>query len=257
MTDEINTQLYARQLVLKEIGGAGQQKLAAARVLIVGMGGLGCPLALYLAACGVGTRAEGTIGLLDPDHVDASNLSRQILYTPNQLGVAKVQAAQEKLLHDFASVHFTTHQETLTAENAADLIASYDIIADCLDNFEARLALSDACAQAQKPLVSAAAIGFKGHISTFKPYLRDATGEAYPTYRCWVGEQPQMEDDCQNFGVLGSVTGLMGTLQATEVIKEITGAGQSLAGRMIIADCLTGDYRVVRLRRDPANTPAA
>lgn len=243
-------QVYARQLVLREIGGAGQHKLSAARVLIVGAGGLGCPAALYLAAAGV-----GTIGLVDPDRVEPSNLPRQILYDPQSIGQLKVEAAAAYLNRAYPQTQIVPQALACHAENVDALIASYDVIADCLDHFDARLSLSDACARACKPLVSAAAIGFAGHLSTFKPYAQNADGEDLPSYRCWVGHTPRVEEDCRNFGVLGAITGVMGSLAAVEVVKEVLGAGDSLAGRVLIYDGLSGTSRTVRLPRDPANFP--
>lgn len=243
-------QVYARQLVLREIGGAGQHTLAAARVLIVGTGGLGCPAALYLAAAGV-----GTIGLIDPDRVEPSNLPRQILYGPQSIGQLKVEAAAAYLNHSYPQTQIVPQAVACNAENIDALIASYDVIADCLDHFDARLCLSDACARACKPLVSAAAIGFAGHLSTFKPYAQNADGEDLPSYRCWVGHTPRVEEDCRNFGVLGAITGVMGSLAAVEVVKELLGAGDSLAGRVLIYDGLSGTSRTVRLPCDPENFP--
>lgn len=251
MTEISTAQLYERQLILREIGGAGQQKLAAARVLIVGMGGLGCPVALYLAAAGL-----GTLGLMDPDQIEASNLSRQILYGPQDIGRSKAEVAAARLADDFPTLRCQPIVQALTPDKARAWVEDYDIVADCLDNFASRLALSDACAAAHKPLVSAAAIGFRGELSTFKPYQHNAAGDPLPTYRCWVGDQPSSDDDCRNFGVLGSVVGTLGTMQATEIIKEITGAGESLAGRILFFDGLSATCRTAILKRDPSNIPS-
>lgn len=247
-----DTQLerYARHIVLKEIGGAGQQKLLKARVLVIGAGGLGSPALLYLAAAGV-----GTIGIVDDDAVSLSNLQRQIIHDTDNIGRPKTESAAEAIARLNPDVKAELHTARLTAANALDLISRYDIVADGCDNFSTRFLVSDACFLARKPLVSAAVGPFEGQLSTFKPYTRDETGEPLPTYRCLVPEAPPPGSlpTCETAGIVGALTGVMGSLQALEVIKEIAGAGTSLAGKLLIYDALETRLRTIRLRRDPAN----
>jgi molybdopterin-synthase adenylyltransferase len=240
---------FKRQLLLKEVGGAGQQAIAKARVLIIGVGGLGCPVAQYLAAAGV-----GTIGLIDDDVVDESNLQRQILFDEANVGQAKVDVAVNKLSKMFSQGTYVPIQSRLTKENAERYISDYDFIADCCDNFATRYLLSDACYYARKPLISAAAIGFNGQLTTLKPYLNNRDGEPFPTYHCLVPEQSDVDmENCETLGVLGPVTGILGSMQALEILKEITGSGESLAGRLQIFDGLSGTMRSIKLPFDPAN----
>jgi adenylyltransferase/sulfurtransferase len=239
--DEI--QRYARHILLRELGGTGQARLKAARVLVVGAGGLGSPLALYLAAAGV-----GTIGLVDADVVELSNLQRQIMHGTTDIGRRKVESGAESLARINPLVRVVPHAERLDAGNVAGLIGDYDIICDGTDNFTTRFRLADACVAARKTLVSAAVLRFEGQISTFKPH---AGG---PCYRCLYPEPPPegLVPSCSEAGVLGAVTGVMGTLQATEVLKEITGIGASLSGWLLIWDALGAEFRKIKLRKDPA-----
>jgi adenylyltransferase/sulfurtransferase len=241
--DEI--QRYARHILLREVGGTGQAKLRAAKVLIVGAGGLGAPLALYLAAAGV-----GTIGLVDGDRVELSNLQRQVAHGVADIGAAKVASAAESMRRINPLVQVNQHDFRLDAENVASLIADYDIICDGTDNFETRFLLADACVAGGRTLISAAVLRFEGQLSTFKPHA-DANG---PCYRCLYPEPPPkgLVPSCSEAGVLGAVTGVMGTLQATEVLKEIMGIGASLSGWLLIWDALAAEFRKVRLRKDPA-----
>jgi adenylyltransferase/sulfurtransferase len=238
--DEI--QRYARHILLRELGGTGQAKLKAGRVLVVGAGGLGSPLALYLAAAGV-----GTIGLVDGDVVELSNLQRQIAHGSSDLGRAKVDSAAESLRRINPLVAVNTHRERLKADNVSALLREYDIICDGTDNFETRFMLADACVAARKTLITAAVLRFEGQLATFKPH------EAGPCYRCLYPEPPPegLVPACSEAGVLGSVTGVMGTLQATEVIKELTGIGKSMAGYLLVWNALDAEFRKVRLRKDP------
>ncbi len=245
LTDTVER--YKRHLLLREIGGAGQQKISQARVLIVGLGGLGAPLAQYLVAAGI-----GEIGLMDHDHVSLANLQRQILFTESDLDKTKVTASAARLHSLRRDVTLNLYAEAFTAAHS-ELLQHYDIIADCLDNFASRFILSDACYYGQKPLVSAAAIGFKGQLASFMPYQRDADGRPYPSYRCLVPETVAAEEDCESYGVLGPITGVMGSLQALEIIKLITGAGSSLVGKVLLFDGLQGDSRIVSLPWDPHN----
>jgi molybdopterin/thiamine biosynthesis adenylyltransferase len=240
---EAEIQRYSRHILLNEMGGTGQAKLKAAKVLVVGAGGLGSPLALYLAAAGV-----GTIGLVDADVVELSNLQRQIAHGMASLGQLKVASAAESLARINPLVKVVQHAEHLGPENVEHLIAEYDLVCDGTDNFTTRFLVADACVAAKKTLVSAAVLRFEGQISTFKPH---AGG---PCYRCLYPEPPPegLVPPCSEAGVLGAVTGVMGAMQATEVIKEITGIGQSLSGYLLVWDALAAEFRKIRLRKDPS-----
>ncbi len=239
--DEI--QRYSRHILLQEVGGIGQAKLKAAKVLVIGAGGLGSPLMLYLAAAGI-----GTIGIVDDDAVDLSNLQRQIAHTSDRVGVAKVASAAAAATAINPGVRVEAHATRLSAENALDLIGRYDIVCDGTDNFDTRFLIADACVLAKRTLVSAAVLRFDGQLSTFKPH---AGG---PCYRCLYPEPPPpgMVPSCSEAGVLGAVTGVMGTLQATEVLKEILGIGESMAGRLLVWDALDMRFRTIKLRPDPS-----
>ena len=239
--DEI--QRYSRHILLREVGGIGQAKLKAAKVLVIGAGGLGSPLMLYLAAAGI-----GTIGIVDDDAVDLSNLQRQVAHTTDRVGVAKVASAAAAAIAINPAVRVEAHATRLSADNALDLIGRYDIVCDGTDNFDTRFLIADACALARRTLVSAAVLRFDGQLSTFKPH---AGG---PCYRCLYPEPPPpgMVPSCSEAGVLGAVTGVMGTLQATEVLKEILGIGESLSGRLLVWDALDMRFRTIKLRPDPS-----
>jgi molybdopterin/thiamine biosynthesis adenylyltransferase len=240
--DEITR--YSRHILLAEVGGTGQARLRAARVLIVGAGGLGSPLALYLAAAGV-----GTIGIVDDDQVELSNLQRQIAHGTGDLGRPKAESAAAAMRAINPDVTVIPHVTRLSAANAAELVGSYDLVCDGTDNFATRFLVADACVQARRTLISAAVLRFEGQLATFKPHA----GPDLPCYRCLYPAPPPegMVPTCSEAGVLGAVTGVMGTLQATEVLKEILGIGEGLAGRLLIWDALATRFRVVRLRRDP------
>lgn len=246
--DEI--QRYKRHLVLKEIGGQGQQKIKAARVLLIGAGGLGSPLLLYLAAAGV-----GTIGVMDHDTVSLDNLQRQIVHDTAAIGTPKVESAAKTVARLNPHVTVEAIQERIDVNNALDVIGRYDIVADGSDNFATRYLVSDACYFAKKPLVFGALGPFDGYVSTFKPHEKNASGEPYPSYRCLFPEAPPLGlvANCSEVGVLGAVAGVIGTLMATEVLKEITGAGESLAGRLLIYDAKDGRFDTVNVAWDPAN----
>ena len=241
--DEISR--YSRHILLKEVGGEGQSKLRAARVLLVGAGGLGSPLLLYLAAAGI-----GTIGLVDDDRVELSNLQRQVAHTMERLGTPKVSSAAAAARAINPAVVIEEHPVRLTAENAMALIGRYDLVCDGSDNFATRFLVADACVLAQRTLVSAAVLRFDGQLSTFKPHA-DPDG---PCYRCLYPEPPPegLVPSCSEAGILGAVTGVMGSLQATEVLKEVMGIGEGLSGRLLIWDALSARFRTVKLRRDPA-----
>lgn len=235
---------YARHIILPEVGGEGQAKLLRSKVLVIGAGGLGSPLLLYLAAAGV-----GTLGVVDDDAVDLSNLQRQVIHSTGRIGEAKVESARETLTQVNPGVRLITHQTRLTAENALELIGAYDLVADGSDNFETRFLLNDACYRAQRPLVSAALLRFEGQLSTFKAYL----GGDNPCYRCIFREPPPpgLIPTCAEGGVLGALAGTMGSIQATEAIKELLGIGETLSGSLLIYDGLTTTFRKVRVKPDP------
>jgi molybdopterin/thiamine biosynthesis adenylyltransferase len=239
--DEI--QRYSRHILLQEVGGTGQAKLKAARVLVVGAGGLGSPLVLYLAAAGI-----GTLGIVDDDVVDLSNLQRQVAHTTDRIGVSKVASAAAAASAINPELRVEAHPMRISAENALDLIGRYDIVCDGTDNFATRFLVADACALAGRTLVSAAVLRFEGQLSVFKPH------EGGPCYRCLYPEPPApgTVPTCSEAGVLGAVTGVMGTLQATEVLKEVLGIGDTMSGRLLVWDALATRFRNIKLRPDPS-----
>ena len=243
-------QRYKRHLVLHDIGGQGQAKLKAARVLVIGAGGLGSPVLAYLAAAGV-----GTLGIIDDDTVSLDNLQRQIVHATDSVGTAKVASAKETLARINPHVTVETFRERLTAANAADIISRFDIVADGSDNFATRYLVSDACYFARRTLVHAAVGPFDGYLTTLKPFAVAADGTPFPTYRCIFPEAPPpgTVPNCSEVGVLGSVVGVVGTLQATEVLKEITAVGQSLAGRLLLYDAKEPRFETIRVAWDPEN----
>lgn len=229
---------YARHLVLREVGGPGQQKLKAARVLLVGMGGLGAPAALYLAAAGV-----GTLGLADADTVSLSNLQRQVLYQTADVGRLKVAVAAERLSAINPHIAVETHAVWLDAGNAGELVSRYDLILDGTDDFASRFAVSDACVTHGKTLVSGALGRWTGQVGVF---------QGQPCYRCLVPEIPPDAETCSRVGVVGALAGVIGSMMALEAVKAVTGAGQPLEGRLLIYDALAGETRTVRIGPDPA-----
>jgi molybdopterin/thiamine biosynthesis adenylyltransferase len=239
---------YARHLVLREIGGPGQQALKAARVLIVGAGGLGAPAALYLAAAGV-----GTLGLIDPDTVALSNLQRQVLYTGADIGRAKTQAAAEHLTALNGEIDIIALDQALTPANARGLVRGYDLVLDGTDDFAVRFAVNDACLAEGKTLVSGAIGRWSGQIGVYGAGLTRGRplGERQPCYRCLVPEIPPEAETCAVMGVVGALAGVIGSMMALEAIKLIAGAGEALNGRLLIYDALDGEARTVRLSPDP------
>ncbi len=233
---------YARHVILRQVGGAGQQALLNARVLVIGAGGLGSPLLLYLAAAGV-----GTIGIVDDDIVSLSNLQRQIVHPTAAVDRAKTDSAIATLQAINPDVTVIPYKLRLTADNALELVSGYDIVADGSDNFATRFAVNDACIAARKTLVSAALSQFEGQLATFKPHA----GDDLPCYRCFVPDTPPHVRNCAEEGILGAVAGVMGTWQAVEVMKEILEIGDSLAGRILLYDALSTRTRTVRIKRDP------
>ena len=236
------THRYSRHLLLPEIGALGQLKLKAAKVLVVGCGGLGCPVLQYLAAAGV-----GTLGLLDFDTVDESNLQRQVLYATADVGQPKALAAAARLGAQNPFIELVPHQLALTTTNALGLLAGYDLVVDCSDNFATRYLVNDACVVLGKPLVYGAIFKFDGQVSVFN-YQHG------PTYRCLYPEPPAPGEapSCAEIGVLGVLPGLVGTLQATEVLKLLTGIGEVLSGRLLVIDALGMRFQTLRFRAVPA-----
>jgi adenylyltransferase/sulfurtransferase len=226
---------YARHIVLAEIGGIGQARLIAARVLVVGAGGLGAPLLQYLAAAGI-----GTVGVIDYDRVDLSNLQRQVIHRTADIGVSKVASARRALLDINPEVEVVAHDERLTADNARRIVGGYDIVADGSDNFATRYLLNDVCYHLKKILVSAAILRFDGQISTYKAWQ----GAGHPCLRCIFPAAPSEDavPSCAQAGVLGALAGTLGALQASEVVKEILGIGRSLSGRLVMYDALAASF---------------
>jgi molybdopterin/thiamine biosynthesis adenylyltransferase len=228
---------YARHLVLREVGGPGQQALKAAKVAVVGAGGLGAPASLYLAAAGV-----GSLTLIDPDVVDLSNLQRQVLYAEADLGHPKVAAAQARLTALNAYVNVTGVQAALTPATAVDLLAGHDLVLDGTDDFATRFAVNEACVRLGLPLVSGAIGRWTGQVGVFG---------SKPCYRCLVPEIPPDAETCSAVGVIGALAGVIGSMMALEAIKVITGAGEALTGRLLIYDALAAQTRTVKIGADP------
>ena len=244
---------YARHLILDEVGEEGQERLLASRVLVIGAGGLGSPMLMYLAAAGV-----GTIGIVDDDRVDITNLQRQIVHATERIGALKVDSARDTLARVNDGVVLDLHPVRLSADNAAQLIGGYDLVADGSDNFATRYLLNDFCTKLKKPLVAGALSPFEGQLSTFKAHL----GEGHPCYRCLFREPPPPDTvpRCEEAGILGAVAGVVGTLQAVEVLKELLGLGESLDGTLLIYDALRTRFHRIRIAKDhdcPACTVAA
>ena len=231
---------YARHIVMPEVGGAGQIRLLNSRVLVVGAGGLGAPLLMYLAAAGV-----GTLGVIDGDRVDLSNLQRQIIHTTPRIGRWKTESARSTIAAINPGVEVRCHTERLDHLNALTILADYDLVCDGSDNFPTRYLVNDACHLAAKPLVSAAMMRFDGQLTTFP-----ADG---PCYRCLFPEAPPdgLVPSCSEAGILGAIAGVMGTLQAAEAIKELLELGDRLAGTLLIYDALTASFHRVAYERDP------
>ncbi len=247
--DEIDR--YARHLVLKDVGGPGQQKLKRARVLVIGAGGLGAPLIQYLAAAGI-----GTIGIVDDDAVSLSNLQRQVIHGTPDLGRPKVESAAEAIGRLNPHVIVEPHLLRLTVGNARDLIRGYDVVADGSDNFDTRYAVSDACFFERKPLVTAALGQFDGSLTTIRAHETGPDGRPNPTYRCLFPSPPPPGaiPTCAEAGVLGALAGVMGSLMAMEVIREIVGFGESLVGRLLMVDALSMRFDTVRYEWDEGNS---
>ncbi|MGO4573110.1 HesA/MoeB/ThiF family protein [Microvirga sp. 2TAF3] len=246
--DEIDR--YARHLVLRDVGGPGQLKIKAARVLVIGAGGLGAPLIQYLAAAGI-----GTIGLVDDDAVSLSNLQRQVIHGTPDIGSPKVRSAAEAVRRLNPHVTVETHAVRLTQENARALVRGYDLVADGSDNFETRYAVSDACFFEKKPLVTAALGQFDGSLTTIRAHETGPDGRPNPTYRCLFPSPPPPGTipTCAEAGILGALAGVVGSLMAMEVIREIVGFGESLVGRLLMVDARGMRFDTVRYGWDESN----
>ncbi|MDI6731357.1 MAG: molybdopterin-synthase adenylyltransferase MoeB [Candidatus Margulisbacteria bacterium] len=231
---------YSRQILLPQVGGKGQEKLLAAKVLVVGAGGLGSPVAAYLAGAGV-----GTLGIVDSDAVELNNLHRQILYSSEDIGQKKAEAAKTRLLKINPTIDVISHVSRLTSENILEIIKDYDIVVDGSDNFPTRYLVNDACVLAKKTLVHGAFFRFEGQAMVIKP------GEG-PCYRCLFSEPPPpgAVPSCQEAGVLGALAGVIGLIQATETLKLILGIGESLVGKLIIFNSLEMNFRKVKVPKD-------
>jgi adenylyltransferase/sulfurtransferase len=235
---------YARHIILPEVGGEGQARLMRSKVLVIGAGGLGSPLLMYLAAAGV-----GTLGIVDDDEVDLSNLQRQVIHPTDRVGTPKVESAAETIRRINPEVTVVPHRTRFTAGNALELVADYDLVADGSDNFATRFLANDACFFAHRPLVSAAVLRFDGQMYSFKAF-REGN---HPCYRCIYREPPPagLIPSCAEGGVLGAVAGAVGAFQATEVLKELLGIGDSLSGSMLLYDALACSFHKIAVRRDP------
>lgn len=244
--DKDQLERYARHIILREVGGQGQQKLLAAKVLVVGAGGLGAPILQYLAAAGV-----GEIGIADDDVVSLSNLQRQVIYRTDQVGIAKTTAAGAFVSALNPDVVINQHTVRISQENSEALIAPYDLIIEGVDNFETRFSLNAACIALRKPFISAAVGRFDGQIALYKPFA--VPGEL-PCYRCLTPAAPPRDAQisCAEDGVLGVITGVVGSIAALEALKELLGIGETLAGHLLLYDGFGGSMRRVKLRADPA-----
>lgn len=246
MLNDEELERYARHILLRDVGGPGQQKLKQARVLIVGAGGLGSPILAYLGAAGV-----GTLGVIDDDVVSLSNLQRQIIHATDAIDVPKVESAAIALKRINPHVVIEQHHSRLDAENGADLIASYDLVVDGSDNFDTRYLVADLCEAAKRPLISAAVGLFDGSITTLKPYETNDKGQLNPRYKDLFPHKPEPGSipTCAEAGVLGALTGVIGSMQAVEVIKEIVGFGEGLVGRLVLYDSRSARFETIKYRR--------
>ncbi len=241
---------YARHIVLREVGGPGQAALKRARVLVVGAGGLGAPALLYLAAAGV-----GTLGIVDDDTVSLSNLQRQVIHGTPEIGEPKVASAAVAIRRLNPHVMVETHATRLVAGNALDLIGRYDLVVDGSDNFATRYLVSDACFFARKPLITAAVGVFDGTLTTIRAHERASNGKPNPTYRCLFPEPPPpgTVPACAEAGILGALTGVLGSMMALEVLREIVGFGEGLVGRLLMIDARAMRFETLSYAWDPGN----
>ncbi|MGE0752534.1 MAG: ThiF family adenylyltransferase [Variibacter sp.] len=250
MLDKDEIERYARHIVLREVGGPGQAALKRARVLVVGAGGLGAPTLMYLAAAGV-----GTLGVIDDDTVSLSNLQRQVIHATPDIGRRKVESAAEAIGRLNPHVTVERHAFRLTAENAVDLVGRYDIVADGSDNFTTRYLVSDACFFAKRPLVTAAVGTFDGTLTTIRAHESGADGKPNPTYRCLFPEPPPpgTVPACAEAGILGALVGILGSMTALEVIREIVHFGEGLVGRVLMVDTRAMRFTTLDYAWDPEN----
>src|SRR4051812_3150720 len=241
---------YARHIVLREVGGPGQAALKRARVLVVGAGGLGAPVLLYLAAAGV-----GALGIVDDDEVSLSNLQRQVIHGTPEIGRPKVESAAATIGRVNPHVAVEPHATRLVGANALDLVGRYDLVADGSDNFSTRYLVSDACYFARKPLVTAAMGTFDGTLTTIRAHEHGPDGTPNPTYRCLFPEAPPagVVPTCAEAGVLGAMAGVLGSMMALEIIREIVGFGEGLVGRLLMMDVRAMRFETLRYRWDPEN----
>jgi molybdopterin/thiamine biosynthesis adenylyltransferase len=250
MLDRDELERYARHIVLREVGGPGQAKLKAARVLVVGAGGLGAPVLLYLAAAGV-----GTLGIIDDDEVSLSNLQRQVIFSTSDIGRPKSERAGAAVKRLNPHVTVETHETRLDASNALDLISRYDLVADGSDNFATRYLVSDTCYFARKPLITAAVGTFDGSLTSIRAHESKADGTPNPTYRCLFPEPPPpgTVPACAEAGILGALPGVLGSLMALEMIREIVGFGEGLVGRLLMVDARSMRFETLNYAWDPNN----
>jgi molybdopterin-synthase adenylyltransferase len=250
MLDKQELERYARHIVLREVGGPGQAKLKAARVLVVGAGGLSAPVLLYLAAAGC-----GTLGVVDDDTVSLSNLQRQVIFGTDDIGQRKVDGAEAVIARLNPHVGVETHMMRLEAGNALALIGQYDVVADGSDNFATRYLVSDACYLARKPLVTAAVGTFDGSLTTIRAHEKRADGTPNPTYRCLFPQPPPpgTVPACAEAGILGALPGVLGSMMALEVIREIVGFGEGLVGRLLMVDAREMRFETLNYAWDPDN----
>jgi adenylyltransferase/sulfurtransferase len=250
MLNRAELERYARHIVLREAGGPGQGKLKAARVLVVGAGGLGAPLLQYLAAAGV-----GTIGVIDDDEVSLSNLQRQVIFGTDDVGSRKVDVAEQVIARINPHVAVDVHMARLDAENALELISKFDIVADGSDNFATRYLVSDACYFAKRPLVTGALGTFDGTLTTLRAHETRADGARNPTYRCLFPEPPPpgTVPACAEAGIIGTLPGMLGSMMALEVIREIVGFGEGLVGRLLMMDARSMRFETLNYAWDPGN----
>jgi molybdopterin/thiamine biosynthesis adenylyltransferase len=241
---------YARHIVLREVGGPGQQALGRARVLVIGAGGLGAPVLLYLAAAGV-----GTLGVIDDDDVSLSNLQRQVIHATPDVGRPKIESAAEAIAKLNPHVKVVMHATRLNAANALSIISEYDIVADGSDNFSTRYLVADACFLAKKPLVTGAVGTFDATLTTLRAHERDKDGKPKPSYRCLFPEPPPpgTVPACSEAGVLGALTGVLGSMMALEVIREIVGFGEGLVGRLLMVDARAMRFETLNYAWDETN----
>ena len=232
---------YSRHILLPQVGIDGQQKLLDARVLIIGLGGLGSPVAMYLAASGV-----GHLVIVDRDRVELSNLQRQIVHTTNAIGIDKSASAQQTLRALNPDIQITTFNKILNADELTEQVRQADAVVDASDNFATRFGLNRICVEQKKPLISGAVIRMEGQVTTFRADLPDS-----PCYRCLYKDMDEIAETCSENGVLAPVAGIIGCIQATETLKVLTGVGQTLNGRLLILDAQTMEWREIRLRQDP------